>query len=92
MPWSPVTHELWPTAARAFVRELLHVGRYMRMPCDVWVAHVLPRVVRRGGPIPRCEGCECAPCACGEVIDYDERHYALVPALPLRLTLVSVYG
>ena len=65
-PWSPASHELWPSPARAYVRALLLVGVRMPVPHDVWVAHVMPHVVWRCGPIPRCEDCDCAPCECGD--------------------------
>ena len=51
-PWSPAAHCLWPAAARAFVRFLLLVGkRVCPAARDVWIARVLPRVVRRSGPV-----------------------------------------
>ena len=55
-PWSPAAHSLWPAAARAFVRFMLLVGqRVCYAARDVWIARVLPHVVRRSGPVSRSE-------------------------------------
>jgi hypothetical protein len=49
-PWSPETHSMWPAAARAHVCFLLLLcARVNPEAREVWVARVLPRVVRRSG-------------------------------------------
>ena len=58
-PWSPRTHQLWPAAARAFVRELLQIGFRLhelgRIDTELWLRFVMPRLVRRCGPVLRSE-------------------------------------
>ena len=55
-PWSPAAHCLWPAAARAFVRFLLLVCKHVCPAArDVWIARVMPRLVRRSGPVSRWE-------------------------------------
>ena len=56
-PWSRVSHELYPDAARARAVELLRLGQQLStQPCftgeeqavvDVWITHVMPHAVRR---------------------------------------------
>ena len=63
-PWSPATHHLWPAAARAYVFFLLLAGsRWLPAARDVWVECVVPRVVRRSGPMSQ-----------GELDDEDAYH------------------
>ena len=56
-PWSRVSHELYPDAARARAVELLRLGQQLAIQprfafqeqavVDVWVTHVMPHVVSR---------------------------------------------
>ena len=56
-PWSRVSHELYPDAARARAVELLRLGQQLSIQprftgeeqavVDVWITHVMPHVVRR---------------------------------------------
>ena len=58
-PWSRDSHELYPNGARARAVELLRLGQQLSLQprftgegqalMDVWVTHVMPHVVRRGG-------------------------------------------
>ena len=57
-PWNPDgdqrNHDLYPDAARARAIDLLRLGKQLsrepqRPPLHLWVSHVMPHAVRRGG-------------------------------------------